>query len=94
MKVNQKIPTSLGQWNPFAQWQGLQRSAWLAKERANQVLQDLWKDQQGQDLIEYALLAAFGALAVAVILPNALLTEINSVFSRVISGLVLAAANG
>jgi Flp pilus assembly pilin Flp len=56
--------------------------------------QALWKDRQGQDLIEYALLAAFGALAVAVILPQTLLTEVSRVFSRVISGLILARSTG
>jgi pilus assembly protein Flp/PilA len=30
----------------------------------------IWKDQQGQDLIEYALMAGFVAVAAGAVMPN------------------------
>ncbi len=45
-------------------------------------MQAFWKDEQGQDLVEYALLAALLALAAVVILPQ-LATSVNAVFEKV-----------
>jgi Flp pilus assembly pilin Flp len=50
----------------------------------------LWRDQRGQDLIEYALLAAFLAVAVGALSPT-VATDICAMFSRV--AIVLTAAN-
>jgi pilus assembly protein Flp/PilA len=50
----------------------------------------VWKDQRGQDLIEYALMAGFVAVAAGAIMP-AVATSISSIFSKV--GSVLSAAN-
>jgi pilus assembly protein Flp/PilA len=44
------------------------------------LLNRLWKEEQGQDLIEYALLVALVALAAAVGM-NSLATSINKEFS-------------
>lgn len=49
-------------------------------------LQTLWTDRKGQDLIEYALLAAAIAVVVAGFLPPAIMPSISSIFSKVVSG--------
>lgn len=54
------------------------------------VLKRLWKEEEGQDLIEYALLAALIALA-AVVTMQALASDINSVFGAVGTDLSSAA---
>ena len=46
----------------------------------------LWKDQQGQDLIEYALLAAAIAVVIAGFLPPTIMPAISTIFSKVVSG--------
>jgi pilus assembly protein Flp/PilA len=51
----------------------------------------VWKDQRGQDLIEYALMAGFVAVAAGAIMPG-VATSISQIFSKVAS--VLTAANG
>ena len=50
----------------------------------------IWKDTRGQDLIEYALMAGFVAVAAGAIMPN-VASSISSIFSKV--GSVLSAAN-
>jgi len=49
----------------------------------------LARDCRGQDMIEYALMAAFVAVAVAGILPPSLPPAISTVFSKVTSVLGL-----
>lgn len=51
----------------------------------------IWKDQCGQDLIEYALMAGFVAVAAGAAFPP-LANTISEIFSKV--GSVLSAANG
>ena len=51
----------------------------------------IWKDQSGQDLIEYALMAGFVAVAAGAIMPG-VATSISQIFSKVAS--VLSSANG
>ena len=46
------------------------------------VLMRLWKEEEGQDLIEYALLVALIGLVVAVAIP-ALATAITGVYTAV-----------
>ena len=59
----------------------------------NMLLQlKIWKDQRGQDLIEYALMAGFVAVAAGAIMPG-VASSINIVFSKVNSIMVLAAAS-
>jgi len=50
----------------------------------------IWRDEQGQDLIEYALMAGFVAVAAGAIMPN-IASSISTVFSQV--GSVLTAAS-
>ena len=51
----------------------------------------LMKDTRGQDLIEYALMAGFVAVAAGAIMPN-VSTQISTIFSKV-SSVLTAAAN-
>jgi pilus assembly protein Flp/PilA len=51
----------------------------------------VWKDTRGQDLIEYALMAGFVAVAAGAIMPG-VSNSISSIFSKV--GSTLTAANG
>ena len=50
------------------------------------------KDTKGQDLIEYALMAGFVAVAAGAIMPG-VASSINIVFSKVNSIMILAAAS-
>ena len=51
----------------------------------------LWKDTRGQDLVEYALLAGFVAVAAGALLPG-ISTSISKIFSRMASVLTAASA--
>jgi pilus assembly protein Flp/PilA len=52
----------------------------------------IWKDDQGQDLIEYALMAGFVAVSAGALMPN-ISTSISTVFSKVGSVMTGAAAS-
>jgi pilus assembly protein Flp/PilA len=51
----------------------------------------IWSDNRGQDLIEYALMAGFVAVAAGAIMPG-IATSISTIFSSVSSALTAAAA--
>ena len=51
----------------------------------------IWKDTQGQDLIEYALMAGFVAVAAGAIMPG-VATSISTIFSKIASTMTAAAA--
>jgi Flp pilus assembly pilin Flp len=53
------------------------------------LLRRLWKENKGQDLIEYALLAATLAVVVAGFLPPALMPSVSTIFSKITSTLGL-----
>jgi pilus assembly protein Flp/PilA len=55
-----------------------------------QILRSLCKDESGQDLIEYALMAGFVAVAAGAIMPG-VSENISSIFSKVSS--VMTTAN-
>ena len=57
------------------------------------LLSRLWNEEDGQDMIEYALLAAFLAVAVGAISPS-VATDICTMFSRVATVLTAANATG
>jgi pilus assembly protein Flp/PilA len=62
------------------------------KDRLNMIisrLRLLAEDTEGQDLVEYALLAGFVAVAAGALLPG-ISTSVSTIFSRM--GSVLAAA--
>jgi len=51
----------------------------------------MWKDRRGQDLIEYALMAGFVAVAAGAIMPS-VAGSISTIFSQVSSVLAAAAS--
>jgi len=60
---------------------------------AQWVLQtQIWRNQKGQDLIEYALMAGFVAVAAGAIMPG-IGSSINVVFSKVNSLMIEAASS-
>ena len=52
----------------------------------------IWKDTRGQDLIEYALMAGFVAVAAGAIMPN-VSTQISTIFSKIESLLTTASSS-
>ena len=52
----------------------------------------VWKDTDGQDLIEYALMAGFVAMSAGAIMPG-VASSINVIFSQVNSIMVTAASS-
>jgi pilus assembly protein Flp/PilA len=62
----------------------LNKMAWALK---------IWKDTKGQDLIEYALMAGFVAVAAGAIMPT-VATSISTIFSKITSALSGAASQG
>lgn len=52
---------------------------------------EFWRDERGQDLIEYALMAGFVAVAAGAVMPS-VSTSISTIFSKI--GSVLVASGG
>ena len=53
----------------------------------------IWKDTKGQDLIEYALMAGFVAVAAGAIMPG-VASSISTIFSKISSSMASAANQG
>ena len=53
----------------------------------------IWKDTKGQDLIEYALMAGFVAVAAGAIMPG-VANSISTIFSKISSAMNAAATQG
>ncbi len=51
----------------------------------------IWSDQHGQDLIEYAMIAGFLAVVSAMFLPN-VSQDVSMVYSRIASTMTSSAA--
>ncbi len=49
------------------------------------LLSRLWREDEGQDLIEYALLSATLAVVVAGFLPPAVMPAVSTIFSKISS---------
>ena len=49
-----------------------------------------WKDQRGQDFIEYSLLAAAIVIVVAGFLPQNLMPSVSTIFSKITSGMAIS----
>jgi Flp pilus assembly pilin Flp len=47
----------------------------------------LQRNTQGQDLVEYALMAAFVAVAAGAIFPTTIVPGVSTIFSKIVSGL-------
>ncbi|MBK5294723.1 MAG: Flp family type IVb pilin [Acidobacteriia bacterium] len=54
----------------------------------------LWKQKQAQDLIEYALMAGFVAVAVSAVFPMSIAPSFGAIMNKVNSVLVAASATG
>jgi pilus assembly protein Flp/PilA len=52
----------------------------------------IWRDTRGQDLIEYALMAGFVAVAAGAVMPG-VSNQISTIFSKIQSLLTQAAAS-
>ena len=64
------------------------------KQMKNLVLRlKIWKDTRGQDLIEYALMAGFVAVAAGAIMPG-VASSISTIFSKIASVMSNAANTG
>jgi pilus assembly protein Flp/PilA len=59
--------------------------------RARILMVQAWRDRKGQDLIEYALMAGFVAVAAGAIMPG-VSSSISSIFSQVASVMTAAAS--
>jgi Flp pilus assembly pilin Flp len=53
-------------------------------------LQRIWKDQRGQDFIEYSLLAAAIVIVVAGFLPQNVMPAVSSIFSMITSDIAIS----
>ena len=51
----------------------------------------IWKDRSGQDLIEYALMAGFVAVAAGAVMPS-VASSISTIFSEISSVMSVAAS--
>jgi Flp pilus assembly pilin Flp len=49
-----------------------------------------WKDQRGQDFIEYSLLAAAIVIVVAGFLPQDVMPSVSTIFSKITSGMAIS----
>jgi pilus assembly protein Flp/PilA len=56
-----------------------------------QICRKFWNDDQGQDLIEYALMVGFIAVAAGALMPS-VSTSVSTVFSKVNSMLTCSAS--
>jgi len=50
----------------------------------------IWKDQSGQDFIEYSLLAAAIVIVVAGFLPQNVMPAVSTIFSKITSGMAIS----
>jgi pilus assembly protein Flp/PilA len=64
-------------------------------KKLNQIILNIqmWKETRGQDLIEYALMAGFVAVAAGAIMPG-VSTSISKIFSSVASAMRGSASQG
>ena len=61
--------------------------------QALNLLMQVWRNRRGQDLIEYALMAGFVAVAAGAIMPG-VSSSISAIFSQVSSVMTAAAVPG
>jgi Flp pilus assembly pilin Flp len=54
------------------------------------LLGKLWREEDGQDMIEYALLAATLAVVVAGIFPQSLMPSVSTIFSKITSSFAIS----
>jgi len=54
------------------------------------ILLRFFKDQRGQDFIEYSLLAAAIVIVVAGFLPQNVMPSVSTIFSKITSGMAIS----
>jgi Flp pilus assembly pilin Flp len=54
------------------------------------LLIKLWREVDGQDMVEYALLAATLAVVVAGIFPSTLMPSVSTIFSKITSSFAVS----
>jgi len=54
------------------------------------LLLRFWNDRHGQDMIEYALLAAAIAIIIAGFLPPTVMPSVSSIFSKITSSIAVS----
>ena len=54
------------------------------------LLIKLWREVDGQDMVEYALLAATLAVVVAWIFPSTLMPSVSTIFSKITSSFAVS----
>ncbi len=54
------------------------------------LLKRLWREQSGQDMIEYALLCATLAIVVAGFLPPNIMPSVSTIFSKITSSFAIS----
>jgi Flp pilus assembly pilin Flp len=58
----------------------------MTMTRLYNAARKLWTDAHGQDMIEYALLAASIAVVIAGFLPPTIMPSVSTIFSKIVSG--------
>lgn len=62
--------------------------------RVYNAIHGLWTDARGQDLLEYALIAGFVAVAAGAIFPATLMPNVSMIFSKLAYLFAQAATQG
>ncbi|MGI8742995.1 MAG: Flp family type IVb pilin [Bryobacteraceae bacterium] len=62
----------------------------LKGDKLKSVLRGLCRDDSGQDMIEYALMAATLAVVVAGFLPPAIMPAVSTIFSKITSTIAIS----
>lgn len=54
------------------------------------LIRKLWREEDGQDMVEYALLAATLVVVVAGIFPSSLMPSVSTIFSKITSSFAIS----
>jgi Flp pilus assembly pilin Flp len=54
------------------------------------IFKRLWREESGQDMIEYALLCATLAIVVAGFLPPSVMPSVSTIFSKITSSFAIS----
>ena len=54
------------------------------------LLSKLWREEDGQDMVEYALMAATLVVVVAGIFPTTLMPSVSTIFSKITSSFAVS----
>ncbi len=58
-----------------------------------EIIRNMWRDDEGQDLVEYALIAGLVAMAAVAAISTAG-TQVNTIWTNIKNQLTTAAGNG